>query len=347
MSVRGAATTALRAACAAALVAGAWEVQRRRDLRAVQADPEWDELNRRIAGREQTVRAGDGTRLHVEIHGPDDAPSIVLVHGWTCDLTFWHHQVRDLARYFRIVMYDQRGHGRSDVPQDDDCYTADTLASDLQSVLDACVPDGQRALIVGHSMGGMTIVAWAGRHPDVVHNRLGGAVLVNTGMNELQARLLILGPLVGARVHQTLISPLMATRFSYSTRLEPVSFRIVRRLNVSSSASPGVVAFLHRMELGCPAPVRAGFGRLFSDLDLSGSVPSLAVPSMVIAGEEDRLLPPWHSRQLAGGLPSLVELAVLPGVAHMAPLEAPNEVTSRIRQLAAQTLTAPVAVPAG
>ncbi|MBV9524235.1 MAG: alpha/beta hydrolase, partial [Candidatus Dormibacteraeota bacterium] len=243
--------------------------------------------------------------------------------------------------------YDQRGHGRSDVPQSDDCYTADTLASDLQSVLDACVPDRRPVLIAGHSMGGMTVVAWAGRHHDVVRERLAGAVLVNTGMNELQARLLILGPLAGARVHRALLPPLINTSRSYSSRFEPISYRLIRRLNVSSHASPGVGAFVHRMELSCPAPVRAGFGRLFTDLDLSGSVPSLAVPAVVIAGEEDRLLPPWHSRQLAAGLPSLVELAELPGVAHMAPLEAPGEVTSRIRQLAAETLAAPVAVPAG
>ena len=347
MSATGFAAAALRTAGAAALVAGAWEVQRRRDLRAVQADPEWHELNRRIAGRERTVRAGDGTRLHVEICGPEDAPTIVLVHGWTCDLTFWHHQARDLSRYFRVVAYDQRGHGRSDVPEGDDCYTADTLASDLQSVLDACAPDGRPVLIAGHSMGGMTVVAWAGRHRDVVRSRLASAVLVNTGMNELQARLLVLGPLVGARLHRVLLAPMITSGYRYSTRFEPISYRMVRRLNISSHASPGVGAFLHRMELSCPAPVRAGFGRLFSDLDLSGSVPSLTVPTLVIAGEEDRLLPPWHSRQLADGLPSLVELVELPGVAHMAPLEAPQEVTSRIRQLAAETLTTPVAVPAG
>jgi pimeloyl-ACP methyl ester carboxylesterase len=316
----------------------AWEIQRRRDLRAVKADPEWHELNRRLDGRSSVVRATDGVRLHVETFGPDDAPAIVLVHGWTCDITFWHYQIRDLSRYFRVIAYDQRGHGQSDVPTSGESYTAGTLAADLQSVLDACVPNGEKCVVAGHSMGGMTIVAWAGRHPDAAGSRLAGAALVNTGMNELTARLLVLGPQAGARVHNAVITPLVTASRGVSTRFEPISYRVIRRLVAGRAASPGRVAFMHRMILSCPAPVRAGFGRLFRDLDLSDSVAALVVPTIVITSDEDRLLPPWHSEQLADRLPDLVELVELSGIGHMSPLEAPEAVTAHLRRLAAETL---------
>src|SRR5579864_5844959 len=152
----------LRLGTAAAFGLAAWELQRRRDLRAVEADPEWSELNRPLHGATSSLTAQDGTRLHVELFGPADAPVIVLVHGWSCDLTFWHYQIRDLSRYFRVVTYDQRGHGRSGVPESNAGYTAEALASDLQLVLDAHVPNGEQCIVAGHSMGGMTIVAWAG-----------------------------------------------------------------------------------------------------------------------------------------------------------------------------------------
>lgn len=332
------ARTLIRTASLAALGVAAWEVQRRRDLRDVRADPEWGELNRDIAGRTQWVEAHDGTRIHAQVFGPADAPTIVLVHGWVCDISFWHYQIRDLSRFFRVVAYDQRGHGRSDVPEDDSCYTADTLAADLQAVLDACVPEGSRCVVAGHSMGGMTVVAWAGRHPRDVQRRLAGAALVNTGMSELVARALVLGPRAGTRVHRA-IAPLATLQRGFSTAFEPVSFRLIRHIVATPQTSTGRVAFLHRMVLGAPAPVRAGFGRLFNDLDLSESVPDLTVPTVVIAGEKDRLLPPWHSLQLADRLPQLVEMTVLPGIAHMAPVEAPAEITQRLRQLAADTLS--------
>ena len=305
----------------------------------MQADPEWQELNRPLGGRSSVVRATDGVRLHVETFGPDDAPTIVLVHGWTCDITFWHYQIRDLSENFRVIAYDQRGHGQSDVPTSADSYTADTLATDLQNVLDACVPDGQRCVVAGHSMGGMTIVAWAGRHTDAVRSRLAAAALINTGMNELTARLLILGPRAGARVHGAVITPLVTANRGVSTRFEPISYRVIRRIAAGRSASPGRVAFMHRMVLNCPAPVRAGFGRLFRDLDLSDSVPALVVPTIVVTSDEDRLLPPWHSEQLAQSLPDLVELVELRGIGHMSPLEAPEAVTAHLRQLATRTLT--------
>jgi pimeloyl-ACP methyl ester carboxylesterase len=283
----------------------------------------------------RAVRTADGTRLHAEIFGPDDAPTIVLVHGWVCDLTFWHYQIRDLSQQFRVVAYDQRGHGQSEVPQGEDWYTAETLASDLQAVLDECCAGAEPCIVAGHSMGGMTILAWAGHYPREVRRRLSGALLINTAASQLMGRLLVLGPLLGSRLQQMVLPPLVGSRHTRLWKqLEPVGFRVIRRIVATGGTSPGKTAFLHQMVLSCPAPVRAGFGRLFTTLDLREFMADLTVPTVVISGEHDRLLPPWHSEQLAEHLSDCIEHATLQGIGHMAPVEAPGEISDRIRRLA-------------
>jgi len=324
----------------ALLGAAGWELQRRSDLRAVDADPAWQELSRPIAGRSRAVRSRDGTRLHVEVFGDDTAPPLVLVHGWTFAIAAWHYQIRDLSSRFRVIAYDQRGHGRSAVPEDAAAYTEQALAADLDAVLDACLRPDERFVIAGHSMGGMTIVAWAAAQPDRAQH-VAAAALVNTGMHDMVSQLLVLGPSAGARAHHLLVAPLQRAGARLPARLTPLSYRAVRRVVASPSASPGRVAFLHQLIVECPAPVRSGFGQLLAGLDLSQAVRHLNAPTLVIAGELDRLLPPWHSEQLAANLPNLVELAVLDGVGHVAPIEAEQAVSDRLAALAATTLAAP------
>lgn len=77
------------------------------------------------------MRGVDGTRLHTEVHRPEDAPTVVLVHGILCSTQFWRNQIRDLSGEFRVVAYDHRGHGRSDAPRAGS-YGLDDLADDLQ-----------------------------------------------------------------------------------------------------------------------------------------------------------------------------------------------------------------------
>ncbi|HXA29312.1 MAG TPA: alpha/beta hydrolase [Candidatus Angelobacter sp.] len=331
---------ALGAAGALALSAAAWEVQRRRDARSIAADPDTVELSRPIRGDGVEVRSADGTVLHAEVFGPADAPTVVLVHGWTNEIAVWHHQIRDLMGEFRVVAYDQRGHGRSEPPRGGD-YSSDALGDDLHAVIEATVPDTQRCVVVGHSMGGMTIVAWAGRHPQQVAERCAGAMLVGTGMGDLLEQLLVLRPRIGARVYRALAPRALDLPLKLPQHSTPLSYRAIRYVALSPNASPGAVAFTEEITARCPAPVRAGFGRALSSLDLYESVPELRVPTVVMVGALDKLTPPWHARKLAQTLPDVAELVELPGAGHMLQLEAPGEVTSRIAELARSYLAAP------
>jgi pimeloyl-ACP methyl ester carboxylesterase len=331
----------LQTAAGLALLAGggalAWELQRRADARRVAADPENAELDRELHGRPLSVTSADGTRLHVEVFGPEEAPAVVLVHGWLCSLQFWHYQIRDLSAEFRVVAYDQRGHGSSQPPRGGE-YDIEVLGDDLHAVIEATVPRGQRCVVAGHSMGGMSVVAWAGRHADQVRDHVAAALVCSTGMGNLVEQAAVVRVRWMRRLREGLSARLGGASLPLPSSSTPISHRMVRFFALGPGASPAQVAFCERMILTCPAPVRAGFGRYFAQLELYTSVPRLDVPTVVMVGELDRLTPPWHARRLAEDLPQPLELIELPGIAHMTPVEAHEQVTEVIRRLARRYL---------
>ena len=133
--------------------------------------------------RSVDVRASDGTRLHAEVFGPEDGYPIVLAHGITCAIRVWAYQINDLARDYRVIAYDHRGHGRSGVPSRRANYGLNFLAADLDAVLEATLEPGERAVIAGPLDGrhrdhvvGRALSAAGGRarrrrRPDQHHHR--------------------------------------------------------------------------------------------------------------------------------------------------------------------------------
>src|SRR5919108_2354616 len=99
----------------AVATAAAGAALQRHIQRAIKHDPEYDFLSNPPAGRPVSVRSKDGTRLHAEVFGPDDAPTIVLAHGWIEAIELWSYQICELSPDFRIVAYNLRGHGRSEM----------------------------------------------------------------------------------------------------------------------------------------------------------------------------------------------------------------------------------------
>jgi pimeloyl-ACP methyl ester carboxylesterase len=313
--------------------AALWGLQLLADRRAIAADPEHELLSDPPRGRELAVRADDGTPLHVELFGEEDAPTIVLVHGWTCSLRFWAYQLRDLAPHARIVAYDLRGHALSGRPANGD-YSMQAFAGDLDAVLRATVPAGERPVVAGHSLGGMTIVAWAAAQEGGVANRISAAALVSTGMNDLISESLVLRTPARLNGAQVLAGRLLLSATSpLPKRSTPLSHRAVQYVALAPSASPARVAFCERMVLDTSRDVRGGIGATLSELDIHDGVASLEVPTTVIAGARDRLTPPVHARRMAEALPHLRELVVIPDVGHMTPIEAPERVDEALRAL--------------
>jgi pimeloyl-ACP methyl ester carboxylesterase len=328
------------AAASAGAAAALWFVARERDRRAVERDPEHALLFEPPVPRDElAVRSGDGTTLHVERFGDAQGPPIILVHGWTCGVRFWTHQIRDLAQHHRVIAYDLRGHGRSEAPRDRD-FSVDALAADLEAVLEATLDPGERALVVGHSLGAMTIVAWAGRSPEAVPARAAGVALLNAGLGDLISESLIVRAPSALGRARGVVGRLALGVPAPLPRSSPITNRAVRYIALSPAASPAQAAFCEELALRCPRDVRAGCGRSLSTLDLTDAAEHVTVPTLVMAGADDRLTPPTHADQLARLLPDCAGVERLQGVGHMAPVEAREPVNVALRDFAARVLAA-------
>jgi pimeloyl-ACP methyl ester carboxylesterase len=296
-------------------------------------------------------RSTGGVHLNVEIHththththtptptpAPTPTPTIVLIHGWTCSIPFWAPVINTLRHDLRIIAYDQRGHGASDTPGPGH-YSVQALVDDLTTVLDAALPPGQKAVLVGHSMGGMTIMAAALR-PSILA-RIQGVLLASTGITELAAAARIFpfaarSPKWGAR----------ATRWLLTSKLPlgpvtPVGRSVLKYATLGSQTSKQLATYNAAIVHACHPRPRAAWGHVLDHVELADAVRELDVPTSVLVGTADRLTPPAQARLIAAALPQCEGLTELPGIGHMTPLEAPDAITTLIRDLAAPTITA-------
>ncbi|WP_432019977.1 alpha/beta fold hydrolase [Streptomyces sp. 1222.5] len=279
-----------------------------------------------VPSRSLTVVSADGARLHAEVHGPDGAPAVVLAHGWTCSTAFWAAQVRDLSADHRVITYDQRGHGRS--PASPAC-TTEALADDLEAVLDATLAPGEKALIAGHSMGGMTVMAAAARPRFREH--AAAVLLCSTGSSRLVAEARVV-PWRAGRARTWLTGRVLGSRAPLGP-VTPVAKRILKYATMGAGSAPHMVEACARIVHACPRAARHAWAAVLEALDLDHGVRELHAPTAVLHGASDRLTPPVHARALVAALPNCVGLTDLPGIGHMTPIEAPEPVSARMREL--------------
>jgi pimeloyl-ACP methyl ester carboxylesterase len=325
----------LTGAALGGLAVGVVAVAEVRNRRALAADDEWARLCSPLSGRGAQVTSRDGTLIHLETLGNDgEAPTFVLAPGWTEETLLWGPVARALVqRGFRVVVYDLRGQGASGLAPAGD-YTLARYGEDLEAVLVAASGrGGHEPILAGHSLGGMSVVAWAVAHQP--RSRVRAAALINTAVAGVisESGVPVRGVPAAFKhwlgVHVVLDEPL--PRLPVSTAPNRA---LLRSWAFGPHATDAQVALLERMQWSCPTAVRTAAGRSIAGMDLSWAVPALTVPTMVIAGELDLLLPPAHSERIAAALPELVDLVVLPEVGHMSPLEASDSLADALVRLA-------------
>ncbi|GAB7032982.1 alpha/beta hydrolase [Streptomyces sp. NPDC021749] len=281
------------------------------------------------------VTSADGARIYAETHGPEGAPAVVLAHGWTCSTAFWAPVVRELSADHKVVVYDQRGHGRSPATGPAG-YGTTALADDLVAVLEATLGQDERAVVGGHSMGGMTIMAAAER-PEL-RARAAAAMLCSTGCARLPAASQVF-PFRSEAARRLAHRLLLGSRAPLGP-VSPLTRRALKYATMSPEATPEQVEACARIVHACPQAVRARWGKVLSVLELTGGVSRLEVPTAVLAGAADRLTPPVQSRRLASVLPDFRGLTELPGKGHMTPIEDPGAVAGLLRDLVRDHLVA-------
>nr|WP_232523276.1 alpha/beta hydrolase [Nocardioides sp. MAH-18] len=287
-----------------------------------------------------TVVADDGTPLHVEVDEPESPQSevtVVFSHGYALEMDCWHFQREHLRGRTRAVFYDQRSHGRSGRSPMGNA-TIDQLGRDLLSVLDAVAPTGP-VVLVGHSMGGMTIAALAELHPELFGDRVVGVALISTTAGGLDPSR-ILFPMVpswgsSGAVHRGVSMLARSHRAVDGIRRlgKDVALVATAELAFGDDVPGSYVAFVDRMLSETPFEVVAEFFPGFSALDKFDAVGVLAkVPTVVICGTDDKLTSIGHSRKLTSRIAG-ARLVEAEGAGHMVILERSDDVNAELDRL--------------
>ena len=357
LAAAGAAVGVTAASRAAGRRVRAGEVARPRLGRATDAELRLDDPlggSARAADRTALVQADDGVLLSVEEIGPRDAPlTVVFVHGYTLSMASWAFQRRTLAAELatanghrpdaRLVFYDQRGHGGSGRGKAERS-TIQQLATDLLTVLDTRVPRGP-VVLVGHSMGGMTIMGLAALRPDLFGSRVVGGALISTssgnladlnfGLPELLTRVrAAFLPVAAWTMRRT---PVLAER-TRRVAADLVS-AITRSLSFASAdVDPALTRYVDAMISGTPVDVIAEFYPALAGFDETGSLePLRTIPTLVLTGDADTMIPKEHSELIVEGLGGpdgdTVEFVVVPDAGHMVLLEEPDVVSGALTRL--------------
>jgi pimeloyl-ACP methyl ester carboxylesterase len=328
---------------AAAGLAAAFAVERalvRRSLRAPGDPYAGEEFGDQPFDSELTVTAADGTDLHVEIVEPTvpvNRPTVVFVHGFCLDMGTFYFQRKALSELgeHRMVFYDQPGHGRSSRLESGE-YDIAALGESLAAVLDATVPDGP-IVLVGHSMGGMTIMAFAELYPQWFGNRVVGVVLMSTsggligktkiGLQSLVARASApLLPLVNGTAQLT-----GATIDKARLASSDLAWLLTRRYGFGDARpSPSLVSFVESMNSRTSAETVAKYLRtLYSHARYPALAALRATATLVIVGTKDLITPVTHSEEILRHLPD-AEFVKINNSGHVVMLENADEVDAAL-----------------
>jgi pimeloyl-ACP methyl ester carboxylesterase len=316
-----------------------------------------------LRGSVLTVLADDGVPLHVEIDHPAgaDGPqesspeqgnqvTIIFCHGYTLNQDSWHFQRRDL-RGHRLVFWDLRDHGRSGRSPGGPA-SIDRLAADLDLVIKAVAPGDMPVVLIGHSMGGMTIMALAARNPGLFGTKVTGVTFISTAAGGLDAGSPWMPRPLRAVLQRTVPAMLRAAATGYRAILVERGRAAVSELAFFSTryigfgdpgVNPVVVDFLEQMIRSTPMDVVAAYSQALYEHDMRATLPILGrVPVTVLVGERDRLISPALGLELAAQIPG-AELVWVPGAGHALLLERPDLVNESITALVARASAGQVA----
>lgn len=282
------------------------------------------------------IKRADGTELYVEIHGRREGPMLLFTHGWSLDSTVWKLVLDNLAKRFRIVVWDLPGLGRSKGPQNGD-FRLEKMADDLAAVVHQL--GKEPVILVGHSIGGMIIQTFCRLYPKQLGTRVAGLVLLHTTyVNPLRTALfaslwtIIEKPILIPLNYLTIwLAPLASlsnwqSYFNGSlhivTRLASFSGRQSwSQLNygawLAAKAWPAVIA-------------RGNLAMLTFNEELTLS--DIEIPVLVIAAKHDRMTKPSASQRIEALLPHAVLASVASG--HLGFWEQPAEIAGLIGEFA-------------
>ena len=284
------------------------------------------------------VSRPDGTRLHGEIFGNKQGPTLVLTHGWSLNSSAWQYLRVSLAKRYRVVVWDLAGLGKSKGPTNHD-YSLEKLANDLNAVVGHVATNGH-VVLVGHSIGGMTQQTFCRLHGDKLGTSVQGIVLLHTTYtNPLSTNMLAwiikpLEPLVSLMNFVMIpLAPVMwlsnwqsyfngsahwAARFESFTGKQSWE-QLDHSARMGALAWPGVVA-------------RGNMGMM--KFNEEQTLPDVHIPVLVVSGVHDRLTVQSASRHISQLLPDDTQVSDEGG--HLGYWEYNDQISDAIQRFANQ-----------
>ena len=295
--------------------------------------------------RRGTALGPGGVRLEWEQFGPDDAPAIILCHGWSLTHDTWYYVKRALSDEYRIIVWDMRGTGRSSAPADRD-YSLTALAADLAAVFDATQAGRHPAggLLAGHSLGAMLLPLFAHQYPDRMARVRGLTLLAGTDRPLLESMrgrgwlMPLRRPLWQPLARLMAACPLpfqLYDRFAWQTGATHLALTFGRHNDGGTRGQNDLVA-RHCAEFSMRAAALGGLSCL--SYEARPLLPHITVPVLLLTGDQDPNMPPEVQRAMAAAVPN-AELILLPGCGHLNLLECHSQVNARLRAFARRCLS--------
>lgn len=290
------------------------------------------------ADRSCVVTTPDGVPLAVREVGPTDASiTVVFAHGFCLRMGAFHFQRARLAEQWgpqvRMVFYDQRGHGKSGAAAPDS-YTVAQLGQDLETVLKVMAPKGP-VVLVGHSMGGMTVLSHARQFPQRYPSSVVGAAIISSaaeGVSRSPLGEILRNPALEAVRFAARYAPKTVHGLRGAARV--VVAPILRAASYGDErVSPSVVAFSEKMMHDTPITTLVEFLHALEVHDETAGLAALVrVPTLIACGDHDLLTPKEYSEQMAAVLPKS-DLVIVSGAGHLVQLESPEVINDALVRL--------------
>ncbi len=284
------------------------------------------------------VESFDGTKLAMRASGDPAGPILLFVHGFSLDMTSWYFQWTGLSDRFRCVLMDLRSHGESEPAASGD-LSLSAMGRDVSAALES-VTNGRKAVVVGHSLGGMAVLAAAKERPELFERSVAGTALIGTAASDLLRGVMgsvtqILRPRLGSL-------PQAARRVNRLRRYVVASpgdiGELVARLTqFGPDASPHVVDHVVGLAAKAPSAVwTEGLAELMG-VDLRDALANLTSPVLVAVGDHDRVTPPATAMAMVGELPD-ARLEIVEGAGHLPMLERHEAVNELLAGFAREVL---------
>ncbi|HUP14191.1 MAG TPA: alpha/beta hydrolase [Niastella sp.] len=288
-----------------------------------------DEPHMFKAAKSDTLNRPDGTRINIEYYGKENGQPILFIHGLNANIKNWYYQRKHFEKEYRLIMMDLPGLGKSTRPANND-FSLSKIAKDLQAVIEHT--GAKNPVLWGHSMGGMTILTLLAKHQDPNRERIKGVILEHTTYTN-PVHTMIFNKLISA-IQKPVLVPLcylliglspVIWIFRWMSYLNGGSHIMTRLLTFAGTQTPKQLDFTTLLSTLAPPAVTARSVLAMFKYDVARELPSIQVPTLLLAADRDRLTKPVASQFIKELMPH-AELVTIALANHQGLIERHQEV---------------------